>query len=102
VGYHATVFGQKTYNGVAILSRSEPATVQRGMPGFEDPQARLLLAEVKGIWIASAYVPNGEVVGSEKYAYKLQWLRRLRKFLESRYKPTGPLILCGDFKRRPR
>lgn len=96
-GYHVAVFGQKTYNGVAILSKVEPQSVLRGIPGFEDPQARLLLAEISGIWIASAYVPNGESVGSEKYGYKLQWLQRLREFLEARFKPTDPVILCGDF-----
>ena len=57
-GYHAAVFGQKTYNGVAILSRDEPLNVQRGIPGFEDPQARLLLAKVNGISVISAYVPT--------------------------------------------
>jgi exodeoxyribonuclease-3 len=96
-GYHAAVFGQKTYHGVAILSRTKPAKVLRGLPGFDDPQARVLMAEVKGISIISAYVPNGESVGSEKYRYKLQWFQRLREFLEARFKPTDPLILCGDF-----
>jgi exodeoxyribonuclease-3 len=96
-GYHAAVFGQKTYNGVAILSRTKPARVFRGMPGFDDPQARVLMAEVKGISIISVYVPNGESVGSEKYRYKLQWFQRLREFLEARFKPTDPVILCGDF-----
>jgi exodeoxyribonuclease-3 len=65
-GYHVAVFGQKTYNGVAILSRVEAQDIRRGMPAFEDPQARLLAAEVNGIWIVNAYVPNGETVGSEK------------------------------------
>ncbi len=96
-GYHAAVFGQKTYNGVAILSRSKPAKVLRGMPGFDDPQARVLMAELKGISMISAYVPNGESVGSEKYRYKLQWFQRLREFLEARFKPTESVILCGDF-----
>ncbi|MGO8746184.1 MAG: exodeoxyribonuclease III [Thermoguttaceae bacterium] len=96
-GYRAVVFGQKTYNGVAILSRDEPLNVQRGIPGFEDPQARLLLAEVNGIWMISAYVPNGESVESEKYRYKLQWFQHVREFLEVRFKPTDPVILCGDF-----
>ena len=78
-------WASKTYDGVAILSRDEPLNVQRGVPGFEDPQARLLLAEINGIWIVSAYVPNGESVGSEKYRYKLQWFQQLRKFLEIRF-----------------
>ena len=96
-GYHAAVFGQKTYNGVAILSKVEPQNIQCGMPGFEDPQARLLMAEINGIWIVSVYVPNGDSVGSEKYRYKLRWLQRLREFLEARFKPTDRLALGGDF-----
>lgn len=96
-GYHASVFGQKTYNGVAVLSKAAPADVQRGIPAFEDPQARLLMAQVDGIWIISAYVPNGDTVGSEKYHYKLNWLQRLQTYLEARFKPTDQLIVCGDF-----
>jgi exodeoxyribonuclease-3 len=96
-GYHAVVFGQKTYNGVAILSKIEPLNIQRGMPGFEDPQTRLLTAEVNGVWIISAYIPNGDAVGSEKYRYKLQWFHQLREFLAARFKPTDRLVLCGDF-----
>lgn len=97
-GYHAAVHGQKTYNGVAILSRVEPARVTPGMDdGVDDPQARFLAAEIGGLHVISAYVPNGQVVGSEAYAYKLDWLRRLRAFLERRFTPQTPLIVCGDF-----
>lgn len=96
-GYHAAVFGQKTYNGVAILSRVEPQAVERGLPDADDDQARLISAKVQGIRVVSAYVPNGQVVGTNKYAYKLDWLRRLREHLESRFQPTIPLVLCGDF-----
>ena len=96
-GYHATVFGQKTYNGVAILSRREPANAQRGISGFDDLEARFLAAEIDRTWIASVYVPNGQVVGSEKYAYKLRWMRRLREHLESRFQPLDRVVLCGDF-----
>ncbi len=97
-GYHAAVFGQKTYNGVAILSRSEPANVERGFAdGGDDSQARLLRAEIDGVQIISAYIPNGESVGSDKYAYKLDWMRRLRAYLERRFSPQTRLALCGDF-----
>jgi len=97
-GYHSAVYGQKTYNGVAILSRTEPADVERGMSDdVDDPQARLVSAEIDGIRILSAYVPNGAAVGSEKYAYKLEWMRRLRDHLDRRFTPSGPIILCGDF-----
>jgi len=101
-GYHAAVFGQKTYNGVAILSRTEPQDVQRGMgDDTDDPQARLIAAEIDGIQVISAYVPNGQTVGSEKYTYKLHWLRRLREYVDRRFAPSVPLVLCGDFNVAP-
>ncbi len=97
-GYHAAVYGQPTYNGVGILSRVEPRGVVRGMgDGVEDAHARFLAAEVGGIEVLCAYVPNGQVVGSPQYAFKLDWLRRLRAFLDRHYTPETPLVLCGDF-----
>jgi exodeoxyribonuclease-3 len=96
-GYHAAVHGQKTYNGVAILSRSQPTHVRCGMDNDDDDQARLIEAEVEGLRVVSAYVPNGQSVGSEKYDYKLQWLLRLRRCLERRFDPASPFVLCGDF-----
>lgn len=98
LGYHAAVYGQPTYNGVGILSLVEPQEVRRGMDdGVDDPQARLVAARVGEIQMVSAYIPNGQVVGSGQYAYKLEWLRRLRAFLERHYTPDTPLVLCGDF-----
>jgi exodeoxyribonuclease III len=97
-GYHAAVYGQRTFNGVGILSRIEPQNVLRGMnDGVDDPQARFLAARVGELQVLSTYVPNGQVVGSEAYAYKLDWLRRLRAFLERHFTPETPLVLCGDF-----
>jgi exodeoxyribonuclease III len=97
-GYHAAVYGQRTFNGVGILSRIEPQNVRRGMDdGVEDPQARFLAAQVGAIQVISAYIPNGQVVGSAHYAYKLDWLRRLRAFLEKHFTPQTPLVVCGDF-----
>ncbi|MFW6161436.1 MAG: exodeoxyribonuclease III [Planctomycetota bacterium] len=97
-GYRAAVHGQKTYNGVAILSRCEPQDVETGLGDtVDDPQARLIAATVGGVRILSAYVPNGSVVGSEKWAYKLQWLARLREHLDGRCDPAERLVLCGDF-----
>lgn len=95
-GYHAAVFGQKTYNGVAILGRTEPSRVRRGL-GDEDPQARLLAAEVAGVHVVNVYIPNGQTVGSDKWAYKLAWMRRLAEYLDAHYKPSDPVVLCGDF-----
>jgi exodeoxyribonuclease-3 len=97
-GYHAAVYGQKTFNGVSILSRTEPQNIVRGMDdGVVDPQARFLAAQIGEIQVLSAYVPNGQVVGSEPYAYKLDWLRRLRSFLGRHFTHETPLVLCGDF-----
>lgn len=97
-GYHAAVHGQKTYNGVAILSRAEPQDVDTGLSdAADDPQARLIAATVRGVRVLSAYVPNGSVVGSEKWVYKLEWLVRLREHLDRSCDPAEPVVLCGDF-----
>jgi exodeoxyribonuclease-3 len=102
LGYRAAVHGQKTYNGVAVLSRSEPAEVERGFgDGGDDSQARLLCARIGGLHVVSAYVPNGQEVGSEKWAYKLEWLRRLCAWLERRFRRTDKVALCGDFNVAP-
>ena len=102
VGYHAVVLGQRTYNGVAIVSRSDPQDVRKGLEdGLEDPQARLVSATVDGVRVISAYVPNGSVVGSEKWDYKLDWMRRLRLYLDANHERSEPLALCGDFNVAP-
>lgn len=101
-GYHAAVHGQRTYNGVAILAREPPADVAAGLDdGDADDQARLIAASVAGFRVVSAYVPNGQVVGSDKWAYKLAWLGRLRRWLERHADPAGPLVLAGDFNVAP-
>ncbi|MEN6367237.1 MAG: exodeoxyribonuclease III [Thermoguttaceae bacterium] len=96
-GYQATVFGQKTYNGVAILSLNKPDDVQRGFGDDDDAQARLLRVKLGGVEVISAYVPNGESVGSDKWAYKLRWMRRLGEYLARRFTAGAPVVLCGDF-----
>ena len=102
LGYHAAVHGQKTYNGVAILSKSSPGDVVCGLgDGVEDPQARLVMATVNGVRVLSVYVPNGSELGSDKYQYKLQWLKRLREFLDRNCDPTEPLAICGDYNVAP-
>jgi exodeoxyribonuclease-3 len=103
-GYEAAVHGQKTYNGVAILTRLgiEVEDVERGFgDDGDDTQARLISAKVAGVHVASAYVPNGGEVGSDKWAYKLQWLKRLRGWLDRRYEKSDPVALCGDFNVAP-
>ncbi len=103
VGYHAAVHGQRTYNGVAILSRSRAYDIEVGMgPGDRDSQARLIAVTVDGIRVLSAYVPNGARVGTDKYGYKLDWLRRLREHLERTASPSEALVLAGDFNVAPR
>lgn len=102
LGYHAVVHGQRTYNGVAIVSRLEALDVRLGLDGDPaDEQARLISATVGGLRLLSAYFPNGQVVGSDKWAYKLDWIRRLRAHLAAAYQPTTPLALCGDFNVAP-
>ena len=103
IGYYAAVLGQKTYNGVAILSRTEAEDVEVGMgPGDDDPQSRLIAATVDGIRVLSAYFPNGHSVGSDKYAYKLQWMRSLLDHLEATAAASDSLMLAGDFNVAPR
>jgi len=101
-GYQCLTFGQQTYNGVAILSRFDCVGVQRGyLDDVEGSQARLLVTEIEGINIVNVYVPNGQMVGSEKYAFKLEWLKHLRAFLDERYPPGARVLLCGDFNVAP-
>ncbi len=101
-GYHAAVHGQKTYNGVAILARREPTAIERGLDdAVDDQQARLIAARCDGVVVVSVYVPNGQEVGSEKWAYKLAFLDRLAALLKRRFRPDEPLVLCGDFNVAP-
>ena len=102
LGYHSESFGQAAYNGVAILSRVGCEQVSRGMTDDEDgAQPRLLAATIAGIRIVNVYIPNGQSVGAEKYYFKLEWLRRLRVFLDSQYQPDQRVLLCGDFNVAP-
>jgi exodeoxyribonuclease-3 len=102
LGYHATFHGQKTYNGVAILSLAPPAEVVKGMgDGEADPEARLVAATIAGVRVIDVYVPNGQTVGSPKYAYKLRWLARLRAFLDRNCRADQPLVVAGDWNVAP-
>lgn len=98
LGYNVETYGQRTYNGVAILSRQPLEDVIKGFPGDgEDAERRLIAAIVGDMILVNVYVPNGREVGHEKFRYKLAWLRRLRSFLDERYDPSEKLVLCGDF-----
>jgi len=100
--YEVTVCGQKTYNGVALLSRTAPTDVTwRFDDDTEESEARFLSAQVAGVQIICVYVPNGQVVGSDKYVYKLSWLEQLQRYLEQHCDPAEPLILCGDLNIAP-
>lgn len=101
-GYRCTAFGQKTYNGVAILSRKPADSVCRAFnDGGDDSQARFVAATIAGIRVASVYVPNGQAVGTDRYRFKLEWLGRLRRWLEQDADPSLPLALVGDFNVAP-
>ena len=101
-GYESVAVGQKSYNGVAILAKLALAEVAKGFrDGGDDAQARLLAATVAGVRVICAYAPNGQSLGSEKYAFKLEWYERLRKLLEREADPARELALVGDFNVAP-
>jgi len=101
-GYKCQLFGQQSYNGVAILTRGECETGHRGYPGDDETaQSRLITSTVEGIEIVNVYIPNGQAVGSEKFEMKLGWMRRLRQFFDDNYDPSRPVLLCGDFNVAP-
>ena len=108
LGYHAVFSGQKTYNGVAILARTPPREVVVGVPGFDDPARRVLAASVDDaslpggeLRIVDLYVVNGQSVGSEKYEYKLRWLRVVTDFLRAQLARYPNLVVLGDFNIAP-
>lgn len=100
-GYQAVFNGQKTYNGVAILSRETPSDVVKDIPGFADEQKRIIAATVAGVRIVCGYFPNGQAVGSEKYAYKMRWLAALTSWLRSELAAYPRLALLGDYNIAP-
>jgi exodeoxyribonuclease-3 len=101
-GYNCLTFGQLSYNGVAIASRNECKMLNRGYPGDdEQSHARLVTTTADDIQIVNVYIPNGQRVGSEKYQFKLEWIRRLRSFFDEFYDKTTPVLLCGDFNVAP-
>src|SRR5690606_37370615 len=90
-------YGQKTYNGVAVLARHGIEAVVKGFPGAgELDHRRLLACVVEGVVIVNVYVPNGQAVGTDKYRFKLDWLARLRRFLDEHHAASDTLVLCGD------
>ena len=101
LGYRSVFAGQKTYNGVAILSRDEPRDVVAEIPSMVDPQRRMLAATVGALRIVNLYVVNGQAVGSEKFAYKLDWLAKVRDFLMYEMQHHPYTVVLGDFNIAP-
>ena len=100
-GYQAVFNGQKTYNGVAILSRQVPAAVIKDIPGFDDPQKRIIAATIGDVRVICGYFPNGQAVGSDKFAYKLDWLAALTEWVRGELRQHPRLVLAGDFNIAP-
>lgn len=100
-GYQVAFSGQKTYNGVAILSKAPLADIQVGIPGLEDEQRRVLAATVGGVRAVCVYIPNGQSVDSDKYQYKLKWLDALSAWLREELKWHPKLALMGDYNIAP-
>ena len=100
-GYQVAFTGQKTYNGVAILSKKPATDIVRNNPLFPDEQQRIVAATYDGLRIVSAYVPNGQAVGSEKYAYKLEWLGMLKEWLATEQRKYPKLAVLGDYNIAP-
>ncbi|MFO0441760.1 MAG: exodeoxyribonuclease III [Betaproteobacteria bacterium] len=100
-GYQAAFSGQKTYNGVAILSRKPVTEVITGIPGYADPQKRVIAATLDGVRVVCGYMPNGESVESDKYRYKLEWYAALTGWLRDELQRHPKLALLGDFNIAP-
>jgi exodeoxyribonuclease-3 len=100
-GYQSAFSGQKTYNGVAILSRSPLLEVSTGIPGFQDEQKRVIAATVGDVRVISVYCPNGQAVGSDKYAYKLSWFAALKDYLIGEVQRHSRVVVAGDFNVAP-
>ena len=100
-GYQAVFSGQKTYNGVAILSPHSPQEVTMGIAEFDDPQKRVISALISGVRIINVYIPNGESIESTKYIYKLDWLQRLNACLKEELTRYPRLALLGDYNVAP-
>ena len=101
-GYHSVCYGQRSYNGVAIVSKPEPVDVLRGLADdLQDEQSRVVAATIGGIRVVCVYAPNGQAVDSDAYQYKLQWFDRLRSYLYTRHRAADPVVVCGDFNVAP-
>jgi exodeoxyribonuclease-3 len=96
-GYSAAWFGQKTYNGVALLSRTPATDVVRNIPGFDDDMSRVITGTINGTRVIGAYFPNGQEPGSDKFEYKMEWLTALRRWVKEELAQHPRLVLMGDY-----
>jgi exodeoxyribonuclease-3 len=96
-GYQSQWFGQKTYNGVALLSRTPAVDVVKNIPGFADDMARVICGTVAGTRVIGAYFPNGQAPGSDKFEYKMEWLKGLRGWVKQELEQHPQLVLMGDY-----
>ena len=96
-GYQAACFGQKTYNGVALLTRTPALDIVKNIPGFEDDMARVITGTVNNVRVIGAYFPNGQEPGSEKFEYKMEWLTALRRWIKDELAAHPQLVLMGDY-----
>jgi exodeoxyribonuclease-3 len=100
-GYHATFAGQKTYNGVALISRQVPSEICVGIPGYADEQKRVICATYEDLRVVCGYFPNGQGLNSDKYRYKLDWLSALHGWLADEVARYPRLALLGDYNIAP-
>lgn len=102
IGYQAAFAGQKTYNGVALLTRATPTDVMTAIPGFEDEQKRVVAATVGDVRVISVYCPNGSALDSPKFPYKLDWFAHLRDWIADELSHHDKLVVTGDYNVAPR
>jgi len=101
IGYHSAFTGQKTYNGVAMLSKEPLDNVVTDLPGFEDPQRRYIKGDYQGVTVVNVYVPNGQALDSEKFAYKREWFAHLQLAMRDNLLANNKVVLVGDFNITP-
>lgn len=101
IAYHSIASGQKTYNGVAVISKTPATDPVTDFPDLDDPQRRILASTINGVRVINLYIPNGSEVGSDKYQYKLGWLASLHRFLEGELQTHEKLVVLGDFNIAP-
>ena len=101
IGYHSIASGQKTYNGVAVISKTPATDPAIDFPDLEDPQRRILATTINGVRVINLYIPNGSEVGSDKYEYKLGWLASLYRFIKAEMQEHDKLVVLGDFNIAP-